>query len=88
LERVRHEKNSAGFLYGKCKGIPNVAAHQYPMAGEVMVFHPDDSMNMPCYVSRWEQELGDTTSHITATFKPSIPQVVTSRGDNKPFDSR
>lgn len=53
LERVKHEKNSAGLLFGKCKKIPATTSHQYPLKNGVMMFHPDDPMHMPCYTSRW-----------------------------------
>lgn len=50
LQRVPHEKNASGFLYGKCgKGITE---HQYPMKENVIMFHPDDPMNMPCWGAR------------------------------------
>ena len=42
LRRVPHEKCKSGFLYGKCK----------ESKGEIMQFHPDDPMYMPCYEPR------------------------------------
>lgn len=58
LVRVPHEKNSAGFLYGKCSnasGCPDKSPYASRQAGDVMLFHPDDWMGMPCYESRWEE---------------------------------
>ena len=52
LERAKHSKNKAGFLYGKCLN-PNKAKSLYPETNGVMQFHPDDPMNMPCYQPRW-----------------------------------
>jgi hypothetical protein len=43
LERVKHDKDSTGFLHGKCK-----------TTGQMIQFHPDDPMHMDCYVSRWK----------------------------------
>ncbi len=40
LERVTHEKNAGGWLYGKC--YKNV----------YLKFHPDDPMNMVCHSHR------------------------------------
>ncbi len=57
LERVKHEKN-AGFLYGRCAGpAPRFESSPYfnRMQGDVMVFHPDDPMGMPCYESRFSR---------------------------------
>lgn len=51
LIRVKHEKNRAGFLHGKC-AIQSQKPQIYPMAGDVMMFHPDDPMHMPCWTSR------------------------------------
>ena len=56
LERVPHPKNS-GFLYGKCSNS-NKQVERSPyyksMNGDIMMFHPDDWMGMPCYASRWD----------------------------------
>jgi hypothetical protein len=56
LQRVVRPKNRAFLLYGQCTN-PNTQKHLSPYAsrfeGDVMVFHPDDHMGMPCYVSRW-----------------------------------
>jgi hypothetical protein len=50
LQRIQHAKNKGGFLYGRCgKGITE---HQYPMKGDVIMFHPDDPMGMPCWEAR------------------------------------
>lgn len=57
LKRVKHNKNVAGFLYGRCtSSLPNIEANPYfnRMEGDVMMFHPEDPMNMPCYVPRWK----------------------------------
>ena len=58
LDRVKRSKNAAGFLYGKCAGTApryEVSPYASRQEGDVMVFHPDDAMHMPCYVSRWSQ---------------------------------
>jgi hypothetical protein len=55
LERVTHAKNKAGFLFGRCKS-PNSKDSESPYnsfkKGDVMMFHPEDFMGMPCYSSR------------------------------------
>ena len=43
LERIKHDKDKLGFLYGKCK------QHQYE---NLIKFHPDDYMGMRCYINR------------------------------------
>jgi hypothetical protein len=56
LSRVPHEKNKAGFLRGKCTNSErDLKEHPYRhlMNGDVMAFHPDDPMHMPCYESRY-----------------------------------
>lgn len=56
LSRVPHAK-SAGFLHGRCtNAMAQVEASPYfnRMNGDVMVFHPDDPMHMPCYESRFQ----------------------------------
>ncbi len=50
LERVKHAKNAAGFLYGSCK--KDVTMHQYPVDGKVIMFHPEDPMHMKCWEPR------------------------------------
>ena len=42
LERTKHEKRKDGFLLGNCTNTE-----------KTLMFHPDDPMHMPCYVSRW-----------------------------------
>lgn len=42
LSRVNAEKSKHGFLYGTC----NIKTK------EIMTFHPDDYMGMPCYEQR------------------------------------
>ena len=57
LERVQRDKSKAGFLFGRCKSAtPQIEASPYfnLKEGDVMVFHPEDPMHMPCYVSRWD----------------------------------
>lgn len=57
LERLKHTKTTSGFLHGKCKSEQKqFDAHPYKnrFDGDVMIFHPHDPMNMPCYKSRWE----------------------------------
>ena len=57
LERVKRDKNRAAFLYGRCTSAEpkfEASPHFNRREGDVMVFHPDDPMSMPCYVSRWE----------------------------------
>jgi hypothetical protein len=51
LQRVKHEKNSAGFLYGKC-AIDSKEPRQYPTTDGVMMFHPDDYAGMECWEAR------------------------------------
>jgi hypothetical protein len=56
LVRVRHAKCRSGFLRGRCAHpSPQLDASPYfnRMEGDVMVFHPDDPMHMPCYESRF-----------------------------------
>lgn len=55
LERVAHLKN-AGLLYGRCaspEAVRQASPYFARAMGDVMVFHPDDYMGMPCYKSRW-----------------------------------
>lgn len=64
LVRVQREKNRAGFLYGRCanpSGQPSKSPYANRQDGDVMVFHPDDPMHMPCYVSRWADKLAGRT---------------------------
>lgn len=59
LERVKRDKIPSGFLYGKCLNkVAFFEAHPYKNSidRDVMMFHPDDYMGMPCYASRWSQE--------------------------------
>lgn len=56
LERVKHSREPAGFLFGRCRsrnGRPDVSHYADRARGDVMIFHPDDPMHMPCYASRW-----------------------------------
>jgi hypothetical protein len=72
LCRVKHEKNSAGFLYGRCaSSSSNLDAHPYNhlMQDGIMAFHPDDLMGMPCYESRY---LKTTDETINAAIKAGI----------------
>lgn len=58
LERVPHEKSKAGFLYGRCTSeVSQQECSPYAsrQEGDVMIFHPDDPMHMPCYESRWKE---------------------------------
>ncbi len=41
LIRSSHEKNSAGFLFGKCAAT-----------GDALMFHPDDAMLKSCWTAR------------------------------------
>jgi hypothetical protein len=53
---VKRDKRRDGFLFGKCKRAPSgkeASPYANRFEGEVMVFHPDDPMHMPCYASRW-----------------------------------
>lgn len=52
LTRVKHDKDSSGFLYGKCEN-ENCSNTLYGSTKEHMIFHPDDPMHMDCYVPRW-----------------------------------
>jgi hypothetical protein len=57
LQRVKRDKSRDGFQYGRCLSRnPSLEASPYfdRMQGDVMHFHPEDPMHMPCYVSRWE----------------------------------
>lgn len=51
LDRIKHSKDSAGFLYGACK-IDSQDQKHYQVRNGVMMFHPDDHMGMECYESR------------------------------------
>lgn len=59
LERVKHAKARDGLMRGKCRN-PHSQQEANPyhnrFDGQVMVFHPDDWMGMPCYNSRWGNE--------------------------------
>lgn len=56
LQRIKHPKNIAGFLYGRCTSdSPMHECSPYKLERDgSMKFHPDDPMHMECYVSRWE----------------------------------
>jgi len=49
LERVRHEKQKDGFLYGKCGSTEEKF---YPRDDGLIKFHPDDWMGMKCFINR------------------------------------
>ena len=56
LRRETRTKQRDGFLYGTCaspRAQPEASPYHKRQQGAVMVFHPDDPMHMPCYVSRW-----------------------------------
>lgn len=59
LERVKHKKNSAGFLFGNCKkNLDQQNNHPYKHRKQdydCMIFHPQDWMGMNCYESRYEE---------------------------------
>lgn len=49
LQRVRHEKDKWGFLYGKCDSAePQI----YPINDGLIKFHPNDWMGMNCFINR------------------------------------
>ena len=53
LQRVTHEKRKDGMLLGRCTNAAKAATpYPAPQPGTIL-FHPDDPMQMPCYVSRW-----------------------------------
>ena len=57
LGRVAHAKTPSKFMHGKCRAQhPHHESNPYfgRMDGEVMIFHPEDWMGMPCYQSRWK----------------------------------
>lgn len=54
LERIKHGKDSSGFLYGKCTSKDFSNKIYDGNTKEKMKFHPDDPMHMPCYVSRFD----------------------------------
>lgn len=54
LDRVPHEKQKGGMLFGRCKSVP--INHPYPILDGVMTFHPEDFMGMECYESRFASE--------------------------------
>jgi hypothetical protein len=54
LQRTKHAKDPAGFLFGTCTG-PVACAPRSPYAGRVpgqLMFHPEDRMGMPHYKPR------------------------------------
>ena len=53
LKREGHEKIKGGFLLGRCDNPMKVPTPYAERSPGLMVFHPDDPMNMSCYVSRW-----------------------------------
>lgn len=50
LQRIKHDKNTGGFLYGKCAKGHNPGLYQSKES--VIMFHPDDPMLMTCWESR------------------------------------
>lgn len=60
LQRVKHDKNYAGFLFGNCaKGCDETNNHPYKHLKQYykhMAFHPDDAMHMECYESRYIED--------------------------------
>ena len=55
LMRVKHQKDRAGFLRGVCgngKSQWDASPYATHIDGNVMRFHPDDPMHMPCYLPR------------------------------------
>ena len=58
LERVKHDKDKAGFLFGSCRsasGQPEMNPY-FVSRDEPMSFHPDDPMHMPCHTPRGRDE--------------------------------
>lgn len=57
FDRVKHPRNTAGFLFGICRGsegAPDESPYADRAQNGVMIIHPDDPMHMPCYESRWD----------------------------------
>lgn len=54
LIRVKHPKDSQGFLFGKCSSVNCTIYHPllYSSTKDNLMFHPDDHMNMLCYEPR------------------------------------
>lgn len=53
LVRVKHAKDTLGFLYGKCSGNGNMLHPLvYNSSLNNLKFHPDDHMDMICYGAR------------------------------------
>lgn len=54
LIRVKHPKNSQGFLFGKCSSNESDINNPllYGSTKDNLMFHPDDHMNMLCYEPR------------------------------------
>ncbi len=50
LERIKHAKDKAGFLYGKCK-VESSESQLYKR-DDMLMFHPEDPMHMNCYEVR------------------------------------
>jgi hypothetical protein len=61
LRRIPHKKTKSDFVQGDCAS-PNPSWDKHPYVNRFsayghMIFHPDDWMGMPCYESRWEDDL-------------------------------
>lgn len=55
LQRVQHEPNRAGLLYGRCSVLEDRRMHPYASRitdDGTFPFHPDDWMGMPCHKPR------------------------------------
>lgn len=54
LQRIKHAKNSSGFLYGTCKSTPTSSQYYTIKIDDsgVIRFHPEDPMFLPCYSPR------------------------------------
>lgn len=65
LIRVKHAKCKFGFLYGRCASQSKQwSAHPYKdrFQGDIMIFHPNDWMGMPCYEPRSTEACGKSSS--------------------------
>ncbi len=49
LTRVKRPKNKARFLYGKCASNE---IHPYTKRNNIIMFHPNDYMDMNCWEAR------------------------------------
>jgi hypothetical protein len=53
LCRVPHNKIPGGFLTGKCINPKSEMTPYKASNTDLIMFHPNDPMHMPCYIPRW-----------------------------------